>query len=183
MEALRSQSSFFAMLIRLDRAGCNPSLCVHTKKLQMVRLMTEHAPSRVPVWYWLIAIVGLLWFLMDFSAFYMRVFGGESMLASMPEPQQELYRGMPSWVNIVFALEVFGGLLGCIGLLLKKRWAMWLLVLSLIGTLCQTCYVYFMSDAINVMGALAVVMPLVAIAIVCLLLWLAKTAVSRGWHS
>ena len=145
--------------------------------------MPENIPTKVPVWYWIIAVVGLLWFLMDFSAFYMRVFAADTAMASMPEAQQALYRGMPSWVNIVFALEVFGGLLGCIGLLLRKRWAIWLLGISMVGTLCQTLYVYFMSDAIDVMGSMAVVMPLVAIFIVCVLLFVGRTAAGRGWLS
>lgn len=145
--------------------------------------MTELTQRKAPVWYWIVAVAGLLWFLMDFMAFYMRVFGGEAMLASMPEAQQTLYRGMPSWVNIVFALEVFGGLLGCIGLLLRKRWALWLLGISLFGTLCQTVYLYFLSDAISVMGSMAVFMPLVAITITCVLIFVGRTAASRGWIS
>jgi len=112
---------------------------------------------------------------MDASAFYMRVSG------AIPEAQRELYTNMPSWVNIVFAAEVFGGLLGCIGLLLKKRWAIWLLVLSLIGTLCQTAYIFFLSDAISIMGTPAIVMPLVAIAIICGLIAFAIVAAGKHW--
>ena len=143
--------------------------------------MLDNAQTKVPTWFWIVAVLGLLWFLMDFSAFYMRVFGAEAAFASMPEAQQALYRGMPAWVNIVFALEVFGGLLGCVGLLLKKRWAVWLLSISLIGTLCQTAYIFFLSDAVSVMGSMAIVMPLVAIFIVCALLFVARTATARGW--
>jgi len=94
--------------------------------------MSGNTFIKPPVWFWIVAVLGLLWFLMDASMFYMRVFNLEKALASMPETQQGLYTTMPAWVNIVFAAEVFGGLLGCIGLLLKKRWAIWLLILSLI---------------------------------------------------
>ena len=90
---------------------------------------------------------------------------------------------MPSWVNAVFALEVAGGLLGCVGLLLRKRWALWLLCISLFGVLCQSVYVWFLSDAPRVMGAAAVVMPLVAIAITVILIVVCRRSVNSGWLS
>ncbi|MEM7258196.1 MAG: hypothetical protein AAF404_12505 [Pseudomonadota bacterium] len=143
--------------------------------------MSSENTRKVSVWFWIVAVLGLLWYLMDFSAFYMRVIAFEQSMASMPQAQQTLYSAMPSWVNGVFALEVFGGLLGCITLLLKRRWALVLLVISLLGVLCQTFYVYFLSDAIAVMGTPAIVMPLVAIAIACILIVVARKAATSGW--
>ena len=95
----------------------------------------------------------------------MRVLMTEEAIESMPESQQHLYRDMPLWVNIVFAGEVFGGLLGSISLLLKKKWALPLFVISLLGVLAQTTNIWFLTDAITAMGAPAIVMPLVAIII------------------
>ena len=62
------------------------------------------------------------------------------------------HRDIPSWVNVVFACEVFGGVLGCIALLMLKRWAWILFVVSLLGTLAQTTNIWFLTDAIDVMG-------------------------------
>jgi len=134
-----------------------------------------------PVWFWVISIVALLWYLMDTSAFFMRVSMTEEAIESMPENQQPLYRDMPLWVNIVFACEVFGGTLGCISLLLRKKWALPLFAISLLGVLAQTSNIWFLTDAISAMGAPAVVMPLVAIIIGTALIFLAKTAISKGW--
>ena len=139
--------------------------------------MTETARSKPPVWYWLVSVIGLLWYLMDFSAFYMRVFS----LNSLPELQQSLYTTMPAWVNVVFALEVFGGLLGCIGLLLRKRWSLLLLCVSLLGVMAQSIYVWFLSDAVTVMGNAAVVMPLVAIVIASVLIVVCRHAIASRW--
>jgi hypothetical protein len=134
-----------------------------------------------PVWFWVTSIIALLWYLMDVSAFFMRVLMTEEAINAMAEVQQPLYRNMPLWVNVVFAGEVFGGAFGSIGLLLKKTWALPLFVLSIVGVLCQTFYVYFLSDAISIMGAPAVVMPLVAIAIGVGMIALTKSATSRLW--
>ncbi len=134
-----------------------------------------------PVWFWVISIIALLWYLMDMSAFFMRVLMTDDVIKAMPDNQQHLYRNMPLWVNIVFAGEVFGGALGCVGLLLRKKWALPLFVVSILGALSQTFHVYFLSDAISTMGTPAVVMPLLAILICIGMIVLAKSAISKRW--
>ena len=111
----------------------------------------------------------------------MRVFVTEEAIGSMPENQSHLYRDVPLWVNVVFACEVFGGTLGCILLLLKKNWAFPLFLISLLGVLAQTSNIWFLTDAISVKGAPAVVMPLMAIAICTAMIFLARSAISKGW--
>ena len=137
--------------------------------------------SQVPVWFWIVSVLALLWFLMDMSAFVMRVFMFDSMVSEMPENQRSLYLEMPFWVNVVFALEVFGGLLGCAGLILKKKWTLALFIVSIFGVLTQSFYVYFLSEAISIMGAPAVIMPLIAIIIGSGLIVLTKFAYSKRW--
>ena len=136
--------------------------------------------ASVPVWFWIISILALLWYLMDMSAFVMRVFMLDEMLKTMPEKQQQLYQTMPQWVNIVFAAEVFGGVLGSISLLFKKKWALPLLYISIIGVLCQTFYIYFLSDAIKLMGFPAIMMPLVAMGIGIVMILYSKSAIKKG---
>ncbi len=134
-----------------------------------------------PVWFWVISVIALLWYLMDMSAFLMRVLMTDDVIKAMPDNQQHLYRNIPLWVNIVFAGEVFGGALGCVGLLLRKKWALPLFVVSILGVLSQTFYVYFLSDAISTMGTPALVMPLLAILIGIGMIVLAKSAISKRW--
>ena len=138
-------------------------------------------PTAPPVWFWVVSVIALLWFLMDVSAFFMRVFMTDQVIMAMPEDQRHLYLNMPTWVNIVFAGEVFGGALGCFALLRRKKWAFPSFVVSLLGVLAQTFHIYFLSDAIGTMGAPAVVMPLVAILIGTGMIALTRTAISRGW--
>jgi hypothetical protein len=118
---------------------------------------------------------------MDISAFFMRVLMTEDGINAMPANQQHLYRNMPVWVNIVFAGEVCGGTLGSVALLLKKKWALPLFAVSILGVLSQTFHIWVHSDAISVMGAPAVVMPLVAILIGVGMIVLTKSAIAKGW--
>ena len=64
-------------------------------------------------------------------------------LKAIPENQQHLYKNIPLWVNIVFACEVFGGTFGCIALLLRKKWALLLFVISILGVLAQNSNIWF----------------------------------------
>ncbi|MBL4671182.1 MAG: hypothetical protein JKX81_02890 [Arenicella sp.] len=143
--------------------------------------MNTEIKTSVPKWFWLVAILALLWYLMDMYAFFMRTLMLQDMLKELPDGQQGLYLSMPSWVNMVFAAEVFGGVLGSLCLLIKKRWALILYCISIVGVLAQTCYVYFFSEAIKVMGTAAIVMPLVAISIGTCLIIFTRSAISKTW--
>jgi len=134
-----------------------------------------------PVWFWVISIVALLWYLMDMSAFFMRVFMTGDAINAMPESQQHFFQNIPLWVNIVFACEVFGGTLGCVGLLLRKKWAFLVFVVSILGVLSQTSYIWFLTDHVSTLGAPAVVMPLLAILIGIGMIILAKSSISKDW--
>lgn len=148
------------------------------KKPDAVEVLNQ---SRAPVWFWVISTFALLWFLMDLSAFIMRVFMLDNMLSDMPENQRTLYLNMPFWLNMIFALEVFGGLLGSMGLILKKKWALLFFIISIVGVLVQTFYIYFLSEAISLMGTPAIIMPLIAIIIGAGLIVLTKFSFSKRW--
>lgn len=137
--------------------------------------------SAPPFWLLLITLAALLWYLMDFSMYYMRVTMTPETLASMPAAQQHFFKDIPSWVNGVFALEVFGGLFGCIALLFRRRWALLLFGISLLGVVCQTFYIWFISDHVATMGAPAIVMPLIAVLITLILIVLTRKAINRNW--
>ncbi|MBV1915659.1 MAG: hypothetical protein KUG72_09755 [Pseudomonadales bacterium] len=131
--------------------------------------------------FWVISIIALLWYLMDMSAFFMRVFISEKSLLAMSENQRQQIQNTPFWVNFVFAFEVFGGTLGSVGLLLRKKWALALFVISLLGVLAQTTYLYFLSNSIALMGWMVIVMPLFAIGIGSGLIVHARSSISKGW--
>lgn len=144
--------------------------------------MTPNAGDRSPpAWFRVIAVVALLWFLMDISAFFMRVLMSDAGIDAMPADQRHLYRDMPRWVNVVFAGEVFGGALGSVGLLLRRKWALPLFAVSLLGVLGQTTYIWILSDAISVMGAFAVGAPMMSIVIGAGMIGVTKSARARGW--
>ena len=89
----------------------------------------------------------------------------------------------PAWVTSVFAVAVFGGLLGCILLLLRKRIAKPVLIVSLAAALIQIVYNFVLSNGLEVFGASALVTPVLVIVVGAFLIWLASRATDLGWIS
>ena len=97
--------------------------------------------------------------------YFIQVFISDVALASLPEKQQALLNATPAWINIVFAIAVFGGFFGCLARLLKKAWAIHLFLTSLIAIVVQMGYSTFMTDSSKVYGVfMGVVMPIIVIA-------------------
>ena len=72
--------------------------------------MTENATQKIPVWYWIVAVLALLWNGLGVMAYLMKAFITDEMIAALPEEQQAEYlMEMPTWYTALFALAVFCG--------------------------------------------------------------------------
>lgn len=134
-----------------------------------------------PKWFSVIAIIALVWNILGLLAFAMQMMMTPQMMAELPEAQQELYRTQPGWLNPAFAGSVIAGTLGALGLVLKKGWALPLLVISFVCLLAQQYYMHFMSNMFEVMGSGAMVLPMLVLAIAAFLIWQALHGRSRHW--
>jgi hypothetical protein len=134
-----------------------------------------------PLGFWIISVLALLWNLLGMAIFFMQVNMPAEALAAMPAEQRALYESMPGWVNGAFAVAVFGGALGSAMLLMKRRLALPLLALSLLGVVVQMGYTYLMTPAFRVYGASGAVMPAMLVLIALFLVWFARRSLARGW--
>lgn len=138
--------------------------------------------ARAPWWYWAVAVLALLWMLLGVFAWIMDLRMTPEQLATLDPGQQQLYAARPQWVFVVYAIAVFSGLAGAIGLLLRKRWATTYFLVSLVAVVIQFGYTLFVMDAIGVLGAgMALPFPLVIVAFAVFLLWFARYARRHGW--
>ena len=72
--------------------------------------------SAVPLWYWVIAALALLWTLLGCAFFAMEVFAQEAVMESMTEDQKAWARSIPGWICFVYGSAVSTGMAGSIGL-------------------------------------------------------------------
>lgn len=136
--------------------------------------------NKPPIWFWIISVVALVWNGLGVMAYLARAFATEEMIAALPEEQQaEFLVEYPAWYTAAFALAVFCGALGCIALLIKKKWAHPLFVISAIGAIVQHIYLFMNVE----MDSPAMVMPVMVILVCIFLIWFAKNAIAKNWIS
>jgi len=133
--------------------------------------------------FWIISIIALIWNLMGVFAYIAQVNMSDEIIAALPEAERALYENVPAWVTGAFAIAVFGGALGCILLLIRKKLATSVLIISLIGIIAQMVYNFGMSKAAEVYGPGGMIMPAMVVLIGAFLVWYAKQATTKGWLS
>lgn len=138
------------------------------------------AASR-PLGFWIVSVLALLWNLLGMAIFFMQINMPAETLAAMPAEQRALYESTPVWVDGAFAVAVFGGALGSAMLLMRKRLALPLLALSLLGVLVQMGYTYLMTPAFRVYGASGAILPALLVLIALFLVGFARRSLARGW--
>ncbi len=127
-----------------------------------------------PLWFWAVSALALLWNLMGVWQYIWQTTATSEDLAKVYNATQlDMINAQPAWYTGVFALAVFGGALGCLLLLLRKKIALWPLLLSLICVIIQNIYFATAGVYAHIHGGewvMTLLIPLVAI----LLVWLAR---------
>lgn len=132
-------------------------------------------------WFWVISVLALIWNLMGVLAYLGQAFMTDEAMATLPQEQQDLYASTPAWVTAAFAFAVFGGFLGCLALVLRKKWATPLLIISLLGVLGQTFYNFFIAKMHTVMGAETIIMPIIVVIVAIGLILFSRNSTAKGW--
>jgi len=142
--------------------------------------MSDVIDTRPPAWFWVVAVLGLIWELFGVAQYLMHV-GVLPNNMEMSPAERSLMENSPMWVTGLFAIGVFGGALGVLGLLLRQSWSRLLLVASLIAVILQFGGWLLATNAISVIGPTVFVMPGVIVAVAILLVWVAGLGIRRGW--
>lgn len=135
----------------------------------------------LPKWFYAVATIALLWNLMGVINFIMQISMTPAQIAELPVAEQNLLNNTPLWSIIAFALGVFGGSIGCIGLLLRKAWSIIALAVSLFAVLAQMSYWLFFTTAVEVYGPSTYLMPTLVIIVAYLLFRLSNKGIEKGY--
>lgn len=110
--------------------------------------------GRAPWHLWLVGAVAVLFNAIGVFDFVMYLLQGEKYLASagMTPAQIGHYREMPGWMMVIWAIGVWGAMLGSVLILLRNRLAAPVLAVSLAAFLVSLIYTYVLTDGGEVMG-------------------------------
>jgi hypothetical protein len=129
----------------------------------------SEAPQAAPIHLWIVAIIGLLWNAMGCFDYVMTQTENEAHMANFTEAQLEFFYSHPSWIVVAWAVAVFAGLLGSFLLLIRKKLAVPVLVISLIAMLMTSIHGYIIRDGLEVVGTAGAVFTAI-IAVFCVFL-------------
>jgi len=132
--------------------------------------------------FWIISVTALLWNIMGVAAYLGQAYMTDEVLAALPDAEQTYYTNIPAWVTAAFAISVFSGTLGCIALLLRKKLAIALFIISLVTVLIQFVYNFIIQKDMEIATA-NFIMPLIVIIIASFLVWYSKKSVENNWVS
>ena len=132
-------------------------------------------------WFWVVSILALIWNIMGVMAYLGQAYMTDEAMAALPQEQQDLYAATPAWVTGAFAIAVFAGFIGCLALVLRKKWATPLLMLSLLGVIAQQIYNFGIAKMHTVMGSGSVIMSVFVLLISILLIAFARSSTAKGW--
>jgi|TARA_B110000881_G_scaffold157933_1_gene140773 predicted MFS family arabinose efflux permease len=135
----------------------------------------------------IIGILALLWNIMGLFQFIMAAFMQDTMLETYSETytdqQMELFLNTPSWYYVVFGICTITGVLGSIAVLLKKKIAVPLFLVSLVTVLVVQGYWMLGTLAIALLGTEAIIMPMLVIVTSIFLYFYCKGARQNNWLS
>ncbi len=132
----------------------------------------------VPAWFTLAAIAAVLFEAFGAYSYLTHVMTDPNSLAI---DQRDLVLAMPGWMTVAYALAVWVGLGGALLLLVRRRLAAPLLLVSLIAAAVQFGALLIDPNLRNLIGADDLLVPFV-ILIICYAIWhLAWQARRSGW--
>ena len=132
-------------------------------------------PSTV---FWIISSIALFWNIMGVVAYLGQAYMTDEALSLLAENEQAYYANVPAWVTAAFAIAVFSGFLGSLALVLKKKWAKPLFLLSFVTVVVQVDYNLFIQEFVALTGSRAI-LPIITIVIAAFLVWFANDAVGK----
>jgi len=138
--------------------------------------MNDKSVGSVHWSFWIISVVTLIFNVMGVVNYFAQM--NADSLASFPEVYRPIIEGRPAWATAAFAIAVFGGSLGCILLLIRKSFALYVFTASLLGVIASMMHIFGVAGFSSFEVWMGVLMQLV---VTVFLIWYSKQAGSKGW--
>jgi len=143
--------------------------------------MNEQTQSAVPAWYWIAAVLALLFECLGCYLYLAEVMMTDAQIAALPIDQGAMLAARPAIYYAAFAIAVWVGLAGTVFLLMRRKLAEPLLLASLVGVIAQFGIAVLTPAMSQVTPDSAYTLPIV-IGVICYGIYmLSRTARKRSW--
>ncbi len=137
-----------------------------------------YAPRPLAGWYMPAAVASLLFMIVGCITYLMQVLTDP---ASMPVEQRAAVEAMPTWLTAAYALAVWVGAAGALMLVLRRRFAEMLLMVSVGAVLVWLAGLLLVTGVRENMSANDLVVAIVVAALTWTIFWFARHSRQRGW--
>lgn len=134
--------------------------------------------SSTPKHLWIVGVLALLWNAMGAFDYLMTQTRNESYMGNFTPEQLEFFYGFPAWVVALWAIAVWGGVLGTVLLLMRKALAVPVFLVSFVAMALTAVHNFILSNGADVMGNAAIIFSAV-IFLIALGLWLYSRAMQK----
>lgn len=134
--------------------------------------------DRAPWHLWVVGGLGFLWDCVGAFDYLMTQTQNESYMGQFTPEQLEFFYGFPAWVVAFWAVAVWGGLLGTVLILLRKRLAVPVLLVSLLAMVVTAVHNFLLSNGLEIMGGAGAAFTIL-IFLVAVGLWVYARAMTR----
>jgi hypothetical protein len=138
----------------------------------------RYSPQPVAAWFMIAAIASLLFMGLGCITYLTHVFANP---ATMPLDQRAAFEAEPAWVTGAYAVAVWVGLIGAVLLVMRRRAAEWLLLVSLIAVLVWLAGLLLVPQLRDNMSANDLIVALVVAALTWTIYWFGRHSRQRGW--
>jgi magnesium-transporting ATPase (P-type) len=135
-------------------------------------------PRPVASWFIIAAVGSLLFMGLGCVSYLMHVLADP---ASLPLDQRAAFEAEPAWVTAAYAVAVWVGLAGSILLVMRRKAAEWLLLISLIAVLVWLAGLLLVGPLRDSMSANDLIVALVVTALTWTVFWFARHSRQRAW--
>ena len=138
----------------------------------------EFAPRPIAGWYLPAAVASLLFMGLGCVIYLAHVLGDPT---TMPLDQRAAFEAEPMWVTAAYAVAVWVGLAGTALLVMRKRLAEALLLVSLAAVLVWLAGLLVVTELRENMSANDLLVAIVVTALTWTIFWFARHSRQRGW--
>ena len=135
-------------------------------------------PRAVAGWFMPAAIASLLFMLLGCVTYVMHVTADP---ASLPLDQRAAFEAEPVWVTAAYAIAVWVGLLGTVMLVLRRKLAQPLLLVSLVAVLGWLAGLLLVPGLRQAISANDLAVAILVAVITWTIFWFARHSSQRGW--
>ena len=130
--------------------------------------------------FWWVSVFALLWNAGGAINYLMQT--NLEFVSTLPETHRAIIEGRPTWATGGFAIGVFGGVIGCLLLLLRKSVAYYICIISLLGIIITMIHtINVASSKISFSAGETVVMILLPLIVAVLLILYTKLVMGKNW--